>query len=55
MSLNEPTTGSMTSWTFTTTLGSDVSDELLADCATLFSTHYGVWGADGPHPGTRSP
>ncbi len=39
------------SWTFTVTLGSDVSDELLADCATLFSTHYGTWDVGGPHPG----
>jgi hypothetical protein len=28
-----------------------VSDADVADCAALFSTHYGVWSARGPRPG----
>ena len=28
-----------------------VSDDQLAKCATLFSSHYGIWGNQGPNPG----
>ncbi|MEZ4394123.1 MAG: bifunctional N-acetyltransferase/class I SAM-dependent methyltransferase [Polyangiales bacterium] len=29
----------------------DLDDALLSECAALFSSHYGVWGARGPRPG----
>jgi hypothetical protein len=40
---------------FTTTLKSRaaLSDTEVAECATLFSAHYGVWSARGPRPGAR--
>lgn len=30
-----------------------LDDALLAECATLFSAHYGVWGEGGPRPGKQ--
>lgn len=33
--------------------GTDLTDDILQQAATLFSEHYGIWGRDGPAPGKR--
>jgi hypothetical protein len=40
---------------FTTTIKprAALSDAEVAECAALFSAHYGVWAARGPRPGAR--
>ncbi|KZV99496.1 hypothetical protein EXIGLDRAFT_831438 [Exidia glandulosa HHB12029] len=38
---------------FELTRGKDVNPGLFEECASLFSNHYGVWGAKGPTPGGR--
>lgn len=39
--------------TYTMMAARDVSDDLLQDCAQLFSSHYGIWGPLGPKPGAH--
>ncbi|KJE90685.1 hypothetical protein CAOG_009480 [Capsaspora owczarzaki ATCC 30864] len=42
---------SVETFTWAVSLAGDVTDEQLAECSTLFSNHYGVWGQRGPRPG----
>lgn len=41
------------SFTFSDYCMQDISKEILAECAKLFSNHYGIWGKEGCRPGEK--